>query len=195
MRLPRHRLGVSCFAGTVWFFADCVIRDGTSTSGDAFLFLFAMQNPCVSFWLPLSGDETADLHGHAKYLHNSDLPISLDGPPYLWRHHWRYKVDGQYLFEWVDLPFRDRLDDIEVIAGSSCIGGCQVVSDMDAMPWSVFTQDCQKRGGSGGRSSSKIRASKDILEAHPWVAECCLSLLVQLLLVVMVALTLRRRMS
>ena len=127
-------------------FQDCVVRCGHAADRHAFLFLCALQNPCVAHWLHLAAVEQTGSHSELDLTVAGCMKIPLDDDVAVWKHCWSYRLDGEYILDWEELPLGDSFDDVEVIAACSLVGRNMVVSDMDASPWAEFTAGCQVRG-------------------------------------------------
>ena len=151
-------------------FKDCVIRHRHGWTDKAWLFLCGLQKPYVGHWLPVRPMLTSVLLGERCGVVKNTEAVAVDDATHIWRHHWSYGSGVHYLVEWSELPGSDEVSSLEVIPHAHFLGRQQVVSDSEPVPWMEFTKGLPARQGNRSQSR-KLKASEDLLQAHPWLSE------------------------
>ena len=132
-----------------------------------FKFVYATQNPYLVCCSPLR--PVLDFHVRMEEVHKGNWE---DLAATAWRH--RFSIDFMDCCFWQDLPVVP-LESMQVLPELLHIGGEEVASDSDLVPYSTFVEglpDTEAAATSTSSSAKVVRApsaNQDLVSKYPWL--------------------------
>ena len=146
--------------------AGCALAVATAEGKSFYLFLYATQNPLHACF--------SRLHVREVLLEPQEMNLEAWEQLAMQQWAWSFTVDYQATTTWEMLSHVSP-GQLEVLAGLTHLGGGEVVSDGQLLPWEEFVAVMPARvpaGSTGERTAApkdESRVDSALLQQHPWL--------------------------